>query len=81
MEMQHLIILYFSGVTMEWSLFAQHEIAKLSNNFQMFMLFCENNPMNQKTINSSMTYYVHVLVYNTAKQMFRYIIVSKSLIN
>jgi NADH:ubiquinone oxidoreductase subunit 3 (subunit A) len=34
------------------------------------MLVCGNNALEQKTVHSSMTYYVHVLLYNAAKQMF-----------
>jgi hypothetical protein len=37
------------------------------------MLLCGNNALKQKTLHSSMAYYVHVLLYNAGKQMFHYI--------
>jgi hypothetical protein len=36
------------------------------------MLLCGYNALKQKTVHSSMAYYVHVLLYNAVKQMFRY---------
>jgi hypothetical protein len=38
--------------------------------FKFYMLLCGNNALEQKTVHSSMAYYVHVLLYNAAKQMF-----------
>jgi hypothetical protein len=37
------------------------------------MLLCGSNALEQKTVNSSMAYYMHALLYNAAKQMFHYI--------
>jgi hypothetical protein len=39
-------------------------------NFNFYML-CGNNALKQKTVHSSMAYYVHVLLYNAAKQCLR----------
>jgi hypothetical protein len=41
-----------------------------SLNFNFYMLLCGNNALKQKADHSSMAYYVHVLLYNAAKQMF-----------
>jgi hypothetical protein len=49
----------------------------LSLIFNVYMLLCGNNALKQKTVHSSMTYYVHVLLYNIAKQN-RYLRVNAS---
>jgi hypothetical protein len=36
-------------------------------NFNFYTLLCGNNALKQKTVHSSMAYYVHVLLYNAAK--------------
>jgi hypothetical protein len=33
------------------------------------MLLCGNNALKEKTVHSSMPYYVHVLLYNAAKHL------------
>jgi hypothetical protein len=38
--------------------------------FNFYMLLYGNNALKQKTVHSSMAYYVHVLLYKAAKQMF-----------
>jgi hypothetical protein len=35
------------------------------------MLLCENNVLKQKTVNSSMACYAHVLLYKAAEHMLK----------
>jgi hypothetical protein len=39
----------------------------LEGNCNLYMLLFENNALNQKTIHSSMAYYVHMLIYKAKK--------------
>lgn len=39
------------------------------HNFNFYVLLCGNNALKQKTIYSLMACYVHVLLYNAAKQI------------
>jgi hypothetical protein len=41
----------------------------LKDVFNVYMLLCGNNELIQKTVHSSMIYYVHVLPYNVPYQM------------
>jgi hypothetical protein len=38
--------------------------------FNFYMLLCGNNALKQKTVHPSVAYYVNVLLYDAAKQMF-----------
>jgi hypothetical protein len=40
----------------------------LKKAFNIYMLLCGNNALKQKAVHSSMACYVHVLLYNAAKQ-------------
>jgi hypothetical protein len=46
---------------------------KISTDLNFCMLCCGNKTLWQKTVHSHVVYYVHVLLYNTAKPMFHYI--------
>jgi hypothetical protein len=45
----------------------------ISSDFNVYMLLCGNNALKQKAVHSSVAYYVHILLYHAAKQMFHYI--------
>jgi hypothetical protein len=55
------------------SLFALHYTVKTSNDFHFYMLNFGRNALKQKTVHSSVAYYVHVLLHSTERKMFHYI--------
>jgi hypothetical protein len=54
---------------MKTSLFARHDIVKMSNGFNFYMLLCGNSALKLSPMNSTMAYYVHVCLHNAAKHV------------
>jgi hypothetical protein len=52
-----------------WDIIAVAMGMLLKDAFNCYMLLCANDAQKQKAVHSSMAWYVHVLVYNAAKQM------------
>jgi hypothetical protein len=40
--------------------------------FKLYVLLSRNNALKQKTVHSSMAFYVHVILYNATNQMFKF---------
>lgn len=49
-------------------------MTKISDDFNLYVLIRGNKAQQQKTVHSSMAYYVHVRLYTAAKQICYYII-------
>jgi hypothetical protein len=68
--------MFFSGpgkpnsVTWQTPLITVTMVMLLKDALNFYILLCGNNALKEKTVNSSMACYVHVLPNNTAKQMF-----------
>jgi hypothetical protein len=59
-----------NGFWATWDIIAVAMGMLLKDAFNCYMLLCGDDAQKQKAVHSSMAWYVHVLVYNAAKQMF-----------